>query len=107
MEEECGNLEQSLFLLRKGAQANSYNEVLLTKAIKQHERLNNLTGAREMLGKLQEEGIDNTWRTVLEGSLLESRAGNIVIVDSLDEQSFMVRSHLSRSFSTGRKSRVL
>jgi tetratricopeptide (TPR) repeat protein len=83
MEEECGNLEQSLFLLRKGAQANSYNEVLLTKAIKQHERLNNLTGAREMLGKLQEEGIDNTWRTVLEGSLLESRAGNIVMARKL------------------------
>jgi tetratricopeptide (TPR) repeat protein len=84
MEEECGNLEQSLLVLRKGARTNhSYNEVLLTKAIKQHERLNNLTGAREMLGKLQEEGIDTTWRTVLEGSLLESRAGNIAMARKL------------------------
>lgn len=76
MEEECGNLEKSLHILRQGARTNSYNEVLLTKAIKQHERLNNLSGAREMLGKLQEEAIDATWKTVLEGSLLESRAGN-------------------------------
>lgn len=83
MEEECGNLEQSLMILRRGARANSYNEVLLTKAIKQHERLNNLTGAREMLGKLQEEAIDTTWRTVLEGSLLESRAGNITMARKL------------------------
>jgi tetratricopeptide (TPR) repeat protein len=83
MEEECGNLEQSLLILRKGARTNSYNEVLLTKAIKQHERLNNLNGAREMLGKLQEEAIETTWRTVLEGSLLESRAGNIEMARKL------------------------
>lgn len=83
MEEECGNLEQSLEVLQIGAEANSYNEVLLTKAIKQHERLHNLTGAREMLGKLRKEGIDSTWRTVLEGSLLESRAGNIMMARKL------------------------
>lgn len=83
MEEECGNLEESLLILRIAARANSSNELLLTKAIKQHERLNNLTGAREMLGILKEEAIDSTWRTVLEGSLLESRAGNIEMARKL------------------------
>jgi tetratricopeptide (TPR) repeat protein len=79
MEEECGNLERSLTILRKGARTSNYNEVLLTKAIKQHERMNNLSGAREMLGRLKAEAIDVTWRTVLEGALLEARAGNIVV----------------------------
>ena len=83
MEEECGNLEESLLILRIAARGNSSNELLLTKAIKQHERLNNLTGAREMLGILREEAIDTTWRTVLEGSLLELRAGNIEMARKL------------------------
>lgn len=79
MEEECGNLEKSLKILRKGARTSNYNEVLLTKAIKQHERMNNLTGAREMLGQLKIDAIDTTWRTVLEGALLEARAGKIAV----------------------------
>mmetsp|Transcript_10471 Transcript_10471/g.15963 ORF Transcript_10471/g.15963 Transcript_10471/m.15963 type:complete len:1224 (+) Transcript_10471:145-3816(+) len=83
MEEECGHLEESLKILRRGARINKYNDVLLTKAIKQHERLNNIGGAREMLGRLQDGSIDDIWRTVLEGALLESRAGNIAVARKL------------------------
>ena len=83
MEEECGHMDKCLAILRRGARTSNYNEVLLTKAIKQHERMNNLSGAREMLGRLQVEAIDMVWRTVLEGALLESRAGNIAVARRL------------------------
>ena len=83
MEEECGHMDKCLAILRRGARTSNYNEVLLTKAIKQHERMNNLSGAREMLGRLQAEAIDMIWRTVLEGALLESRAGNIAVARRL------------------------
>jgi hypothetical protein len=84
MEEERGRFRQSLKHLRDGAEACvSYNEVLLMKAIRQHEKLSHLTGARELLGKLTNEPIEKIWRTVLEGALLEERAGNVVVARKL------------------------
>lgn len=46
----------------------------------QHEeRQGNLKGARNLLSRLQAEGVslERSWRTILEGALLEARAGNV------------------------------
>ena len=76
MEEECGQLKGAQAILRRGLGFCRYNESLLTKAIKHEERLGNPDGARALLARLRSQGIDKTWRTVLEGALLEARAGN-------------------------------
>ena len=55
------------------------NESLLVKALKHEERTGNLKGARALLAKLKDEPLDKTWRTLLEGGLLEARAGNVQI----------------------------
>ena len=84
LEEECGHFEKSLKILRRGTKLSLiYNEVLLMKAIKQHEKLSHLMGARDLLGKLYNEPIEKIWRTVLEGALLEERAGNVVVARKL------------------------
>ena len=83
MEDELGNVESSLIILRKGLRKCAFNEGLLTKAIKQQERLHNLREAREMLSVLKHESIDRVWRAVLEGSLLEARAGEIAVARKL------------------------
>jgi hypothetical protein len=79
MEEDNGNLQLSLELLRKGCKYCSYTDVILIKAIKLHERLSDIDGARELLGNVEHEPIDKIWRIVLEGALIEARAGNIDI----------------------------
>ena len=84
LEEECGKFEMSLKILRKGAKrSTTYNEVLLMKAIKQHEKLSRLDGARELLGKLHNEPIEKVWRSLLEGAMLEERSGNIAVARKL------------------------
>ncbi|CAM9782037.1 unnamed protein product, partial [Hapterophycus canaliculatus] len=63
-------------ILRRGLTFCEYSETLLIKAVKQEERAGNLDGARELLSRLKHVGIENVWRTVLEGALLEARSGN-------------------------------
>jgi len=77
LEEESGNLERCASLLSEGLSYCEYNENLLTKAIKHEERMGNLTRARQLLARLKHVGIEKVWRTVLEGALLEARAGNV------------------------------
>ena len=77
MEEECGKLRESLKILRYGLKMCNFNEGLLTKAIRQQERLHKLKDARGMLSVLKYESIEKVWRAVLEGALLEARAGRL------------------------------
>jgi len=79
MEEECGRLHQCRVILHQGLKYCNFAEQLLTKAIKHEERMGNLQGARALLARLRNQSVDKTWRTVLEGALLEARAGNIVV----------------------------
>mmetsp|Transcript_41132 Transcript_41132/g.66247 ORF Transcript_41132/g.66247 Transcript_41132/m.66247 type:complete len:1159 (+) Transcript_41132:364-3840(+) len=79
MEEECGRLHQCRMILHQGLEYCNYAEQLLTKAIKHEERMGNLQGARSLLARLRNQSVDKTWRTILEGALLEARAGNIVV----------------------------
>ena len=77
MEEECGQLYASLDILRRGLRECEFNEGLLTKAIKQLERLHDVKEARHMLSRTNPkyESIDRVWKAILEGALLEARAG--------------------------------
>jgi la-related protein 1 len=77
MEEECGELSRCQLILRQGLEFCSTNEGLLTKAIKHEERMDNIDAARHLLGRLKTVGIDKAWRTMLEGALLEARAGKV------------------------------
>ena len=74
MEEDCGLLEKSLQILTQGLQKN-FNEALLTRAIKQQEKLHNISAARNMLSVLKHKSIERVWRAVFEGALLEARVG--------------------------------
>ena len=83
MEEECGRLRKSLRILCRGLDQCSFSEALLTRAIRQQEKLHKLQDARGMLSALKYESIEKTWRAVLEGALLEARAGRIVVARTL------------------------
>ncbi len=76
LEEECGNMNACADILRTGIEFCEYNDGLFARAIKHEEKMGNLTRARELLSRLKHLGIENVWRTVLEGALLEARAGN-------------------------------
>jgi tetratricopeptide (TPR) repeat protein len=79
LEEECGNMNICAKILRAGLGYCEYSENLLTRAIKHEEKMGNLGRARELLARLKHVGIEKVWRTVLEGALLEARAGNDVM----------------------------
>mmetsp|Transcript_29768 Transcript_29768/g.44006 ORF Transcript_29768/g.44006 Transcript_29768/m.44006 type:complete len:1359 (+) Transcript_29768:301-4377(+) len=76
LEEECGRMKRCAELLYEGLTHCELSENLLSRAIKHEEKTNNLSRAREFLARLKHVGIEKVWRTVLEGALLESRAGN-------------------------------
>ncbi|CAN0072530.1 unnamed protein product, partial [Phaeothamnion confervicola] len=75
LEEECGALRKCARILRRGLAFCEYSESLLIKAVKHEER--NGPGSRELLGRLRHTGIEKVWRTVLEGALMEARAGRV------------------------------
>jgi tetratricopeptide (TPR) repeat protein len=79
LEEECGKMDMCAKILRAGIDYCEYNDGLFARAIKHEEKVGNLSGARELLSRIKHLGIDNVWRTVLEGALLEARAGNDVM----------------------------
>lgn len=79
LEEECGNMGSCSKVLRTGLEYCQYNEALLTRAIKHEEKLGNLSRVRELLSRLKHVGIEKVWRAVLEGALMEARAGNEVM----------------------------
>lgn len=76
MEEECGDMERADGILQKGLLFCEYSESLLARALKHAERKGDLRFARSLLSRLRHVSIDKVWRTVLEGALLEARAGN-------------------------------
>ena len=77
-EEECGYIEQSLSILVKGLKLN-YNESILSRIIRQYEKLRDITAARNILSTLKYKSIDSIWKAVFEGALLEVRAGEVKV----------------------------
>jgi la-related protein 1 len=79
LEEECGHLNRCARILCSGLEYCEYSESLLTRAIKHAEKMGNLDMARQLLARLKHVGIEKVWRSVLEGALLEARAGNTLM----------------------------
>jgi tetratricopeptide (TPR) repeat protein len=77
LEEECGRMNRVMNILHQGLNHCEYSENLLTRAVKHQEKMGNLANARGLLARLKHVGIEKVWRTVLEGALLEARAGNV------------------------------
>lgn len=77
LEEECGRMNRVMNILHKGLSYCEFSENLLTRAVKHQEKMGDLAKARGLLARLKHAGIEKVWRTVLEGALLEARAGNV------------------------------
>jgi len=75
MEEECGNLEQARLVLRRGLKQCQMCETLMIRAMKIEEKMGNIAGAHALLGKLKDQPLEKTWRTYLEGALMDARCG--------------------------------
>jgi len=79
MEEECGNLKECKNILSTGLSYCTVNESLMVKCLKHYERMNLLDEARALLGALKDVPVERTWRTIMEGGLLEARQGNTIV----------------------------
>ena len=75
LEEECGRLDRCAAILREGLGHCATNENLLIRAVKFYERRGDLDRARQLLSRTKHLSIDKSWKTVLEGALLEARVG--------------------------------
>ena len=75
MEEERGHFGRCQRILTHGLQNCPHHEALMLKGIKHLERMGDLPTARSLLSQLQCVPINQSWRTMLEGALLEARAG--------------------------------
>ena len=79
MEEEEGRSERAFEILIEGLSHCSLSEGLLIKAIKHKEKWGKIDEARVLLSRLKKEDKSKVWRTILEGALLESRAGRMQV----------------------------
>ncbi len=83
LEEESGNLCKCASILQEGLSHCTANENLLIMAIKFYERMGELDQARHLLSRLKHFSIDKSWKTMLEGALLEARAGRYTMVSCM------------------------
>eukprot|EP01125_Pyxidicula_operculata_P020859 TRINITY_DN7835_c0_g1_i2.p1 TRINITY_DN7835_c0_g1~~TRINITY_DN7835_c0_g1_i2.p1 ORF type:complete len:910 (+),score=161.15 TRINITY_DN7835_c0_g1_i2:140-2869(+) len=79
MEEESGNLHECTKILADGLYFCPHSEGLLVKGIKHSERMGNIQAARALLSRLKNVAIERSWRTMMEGGLLEARQGNVKV----------------------------
>jgi len=79
LEEESGNLRKCATILEEGLTHCTTNENLLIRAVKFYERMGDLDQARQLLSRLKYLNIDKSWKTMLEGALLEARAGRYLM----------------------------
>ncbi|GAX23582.1 hypothetical protein FisN_12Hh148 [Fistulifera solaris] len=79
LEEECGNMNRVMNILHAGLEYCEHNEALMIRALKLQEKLGNLDTVRVLLARLKHVDIHKAWKTVLEGALIEARAGNATI----------------------------
>jgi len=89
-EEENGKMEECHRLISLGLSYCPYNEALLLRGIKFHEQRKNRNAARALLSKIQDVSLEKTWKVILEGALMEARAGNI-------QTSRRIFQHLSKN----------
>ncbi|GMH87082.1 hypothetical protein TL16_g10744 [Triparma laevis f. inornata] len=75
---KVGRLEDSYSVLKRGL-IFCDTETLLVRAIRASEKMGRPDLARSHLAGLKRSDISKVWRTVLEGALMESRAGNYMV----------------------------
>jgi aromatic ring-cleaving dioxygenase len=105
LEEESGNLSKCASILEEGLRHCNGNENLyvesfswlnyayyiflnllyfqsisLIRAVKFRERVGQLDQARQLLGRLKHLPIEKYWKVMMEGALLEARAGKYMTV---------------------------
>lgn len=80
LEEESGNLNKCASILEEGLRYCNANENLLIRAVKFRERVGQLDEARRLLGRLKYLPIEKYWKVMMEGALLEARAGKYMTV---------------------------
>jgi la-related protein 1 len=83
MKEENGNLKACTNILGQGLFFCPHNESLLVKGIKHSEKMGDINCARSLLAKLKSIDIERSWRTMMEGALLEARQGNIEVAKQI------------------------
>ena len=77
MEEEYGRLHRCGEILSRGLDLCKQNQPLLNKAIRHEERSQNMRNARHLMSGLRSSSVENSWKTMLEGALMEGRDGQI------------------------------
>jgi len=63
-------------LLQQALDNCPQHEALMQKALKIYERVGDLNTARQLLSQLRASRPDRVWRLMLEGAMMEGRAGN-------------------------------
>eukprot|EP00736_Rhodelphis_marinus_P013686 Rmarinus@m.17699 len=76
LEEECGCHERCEEILLRGLACCPYTDGLVIKAVKHFEKQGKLPAARAVLSRLQHLSVEKAWKMILEGALMEARAGN-------------------------------
>ena len=79
MEEELGCVELCEELLLQGLVQCPQSDSILLKAVKLQEKLGNMRMARSLLSRMKLIPVERAWRVILEGALLETRAGNLTV----------------------------
>jgi hypothetical protein len=79
MEEELGCVERCEELLLQGLVQCPQSDSILLKAVKLQEKLGNMRMARSLLSRMKLIPVERAWRVILEGALLETRAGNLTV----------------------------
>ena len=70
----------ALLLAKKALKSCRFNETLLIQILKFEERRGNLQKClKDIMGRLKDRHVQRTWRVLLEGALVEARAGNVSV----------------------------
>ena len=77
LEEECGRMSLARKFLMLGLHFSPVSDQLAVKFIKIEEKLGNIKISRNILGGLRDLQVEKNWKILLEGSLMEARAGNL------------------------------
>lgn len=76
LEEEQGKWRNCELLLRRGLDYCPHSEGLMLKWIRYVERKGKISSARAALSRLRNLSLDECWKAILEGAMMEARAGN-------------------------------
>lgn len=76
-EDDCGEWEKCRSVLEEGLRHCPRDEPLLIRTVKHEEKMGNLEGARRLIAPLRQDGdVSRVWKCVMEGAMVEARAGN-------------------------------